>query len=81
MNFPRPSASALRCEIEEGLAKRAPAALTPSVKNEPERIACGVRALDDCLHGGLPVSGITELVAGCLPFSRKAEAPPAKWRR
>lgn len=75
MTSARHNASALRSEIEESLAKRAPAALTPSVKSEPERTACGIRALDDCLRGGLPVGAITELVgAECSGRTTIAQA-------
>ena len=75
MKLARPNSALLRSQIEESLAERAPGALTPQVKNEPERIVCGVRAIDERLRGGLPLGAITELVgADCSGRTTTAQA-------
>ncbi len=75
MNLIRHNTSAVRREIEEILAERAPAALSPVVRNEPEQMASGIRALDERLRGGLPIGAITELVgAECSGRTTVAQA-------
>ena len=56
------SAAALRIQIEDALASRFPAALTPSVRTIREVAATGIPAVDTLLDGGLPVGAISELV-------------------
>lgn len=58
----RQTAAALRREIQDTLALRAPKALTPHVRLGPERNSSGVEQLDLALHGGIPVGAITEFV-------------------
>jgi hypothetical protein len=50
------SAAALRIQIEDALASRFPAALTPAVRTIREVAATGIPAVDTLLDGGLPVS-------------------------
>jgi hypothetical protein len=57
-----PSASAIRLQIESALAARIPAALTPAARMVRPVAATGIDALDEALHGGLPVGAITELI-------------------
>jgi recombination protein RecA len=56
------NAAQLRKQIENTLTARIPSALSPRQRIEPERIACGIAALDDLLLGGLPVGMLSELV-------------------
>ncbi|MGA9062396.1 MAG: ATPase domain-containing protein [Terracidiphilus sp.] len=56
-----PSAAALRLEIEHALEHRFPAALTPAPRAVREVAATGIAAVDELLHGGLPVGAISEL--------------------
>lgn len=58
----RAFATIIRDQVQAVLAERVPAALTPFLRAEPECKPCGVRALDECLRGGLRVGAITELV-------------------
>jgi hypothetical protein len=60
--FAMPSASAIRLQIESALAARIPAALTPTARMVRPVAATGIDALDEVLHGGLPVGAITELI-------------------
>ncbi|MFZ0301367.1 MAG: recombinase RecA [Terracidiphilus sp.] len=57
-----PSASAIRLQIESALAARIPAALTPTARVVRPVAPTGIAALDEALHGGLPVGAITELI-------------------
>jgi hypothetical protein len=57
-----PSAAALRIQIEDALATRFPAALTPVARTICEAAATGIPAVDALLDGGLPVGAISELV-------------------
>jgi hypothetical protein len=56
-----PTAAALRLEIEHALERRFPAALTPAPRAMHEVAATGIAAVDELLHGGLPVGAISEL--------------------
>ena len=56
-----PTAAALRLEIEHALERRFPAALTPAPRTIYEVAATGIAAVDELLHGGLPVGAISEL--------------------
>jgi hypothetical protein len=56
------SAAALRIQIEDALATRFPAALTPVARTICEVAATGIPAVDALLDGGLPVGAISELV-------------------
>ncbi len=60
--FPMPAASAIRLQIESALAARIPAALTPTARIVRPVAPTGIDALDEVLHGGLPVGALTELV-------------------
>lgn len=57
-----PSALTIRQQIEAALAHKLPSALTPAPKMIRPVVPTGVAALDDLLHGGLPVGAISELV-------------------
>ncbi len=57
-----PSASAIRLLVESALAARIPAALTPAARIVRPVAPTGIEALDEALHGGLPVGAITELI-------------------
>jgi hypothetical protein len=48
-------------EIEHALERRFPAALTPAPRAMHEVAATGIAAVDELLHGGLPVGAISEL--------------------
>ena len=67
-----PSAFQLRTAIEHQLAKRIPAALTPSVRLHTDSLLTGIATLDERL-GGLPVGAITE-VTGLPSLGRTALA-------
>jgi hypothetical protein len=56
-----PTAAALRVEIERALECKFPAALTPAPRANYEVAATGIEAVDELLHGGLPVGAISEL--------------------
>ena len=56
-----PTAAALRLEIEHALEQKFPAALTPAPRAMYEVAATGIPAVDELLHGGLPVGAISEL--------------------
>jgi hypothetical protein len=56
------SATALRLQIEESLATRFPAALSPQPRTIRETAATGIAAVDALLEGGLPVGAISEVV-------------------
>ena len=60
------SASALRLQIEAALSDRIPSALTPAARLLREVMPTGVAAVDELLHGGLPVGVLTEMTgAAC----------------
>jgi recombination protein RecA len=59
--FAMQSASAIRSQIENALAKRIPSALTPAPKVIRPVAPTGVPSVDDLLDGGLPVGAITEM--------------------
>jgi hypothetical protein len=54
-----PPAATLRSVIEQQLAQRIPAALTPSARQHTDYLSTGIAALDE-RFGGLPVGAITE---------------------
>jgi hypothetical protein len=54
--------AALRLQIEESLATRFPAALSPVPRTIRETYATGIAAVDALLEGGFPVGAISELV-------------------
>lgn len=56
------SASTIRLQIETALAQKIPSALTPAPKMIRPVAATGIAAVDEVLHGGLPVGGVTEVV-------------------
>jgi hypothetical protein len=56
------TAAALRIQIEDALATRFPAALTPVARTIREVAVTGIPAVDALLDGGLPVGAISELV-------------------
>jgi hypothetical protein len=56
-----PTAAALRLEIEHALERKFPAALTPAPRAIDEVATTGIAAVDELLHGGLPVGAISEL--------------------
>ncbi len=84
-----PTAAALRLEIEHALEHRFPAALSPAPRAIYEVAATGIAAVDELLHGGLPVGAISELTGAAssgrtslaLQFvvQRTAEARPCAW--
>ena len=55
------SASALRSQIEAALAHRIPSALTPAPRIVRPVAPTGIAAVDELLHGGLPLGAITEI--------------------
>jgi hypothetical protein len=57
-----PSASALRLQLESALAHRIPSALTPAPRVVCPVARVGIAAVDELLHGGLPIGAITEIV-------------------
>lgn len=57
----RISASALRAQIEDSLAERIPSALTPVPRIIRPVAPTGIAAVDEMLHGGLPLGAITEI--------------------
>src|SRR5260370_22947830 len=56
----RPSAAALRRELETTLAARVPAAFTMHERLQPEMVSSGVAQID-ALTGGLPRGMLTEI--------------------
>jgi hypothetical protein len=56
------TAAALRIQIEDALATRFPAALTPVARTVRETATTGIDAVDTLLEGGLPVGAISEIV-------------------
>jgi len=57
-----PSANQLRALIEDALANRFPAALTPAKAAVRDLVPSGVAAADGVMRGGVPCGAITELV-------------------
>ena len=84
-----PTATALRWEIEHALERRFPAALSPAPRAIYEVAETGIRAVDELLHGGLPVGAISEVTGSvssgrtslALQFvaRRTAEQRPCAW--
>jgi hypothetical protein len=84
-----PSAAALRFEIENALEHRFPAALSPIPRTIRECSATGIDAVDELLHGGLPVGAISEVTGSassgrtCIALQfiaqRTAESRPCAW--
>jgi recombination protein RecA len=84
-----PTAAALRLEIEQALERKFPAALTPAPRAMHEVATTGIAAVDELLHGGLPVGAISELTGAvssgrtslALQFvaQRTAEARACAW--
>ena len=56
------SASAIRRQVEAGLANRIPSALTPAPRIIRETAATSICGIDELLRGGLPVGAISEIV-------------------
>ena len=56
------TSAALRQSIENTLAKRVASPLTTRERAEPERVACGIAAVDRLLQGGVPAGVISEVV-------------------
>ena len=56
------SASAVRLQLESALAHRIPSALTPAPRVICPVARVGIAAVDELLHGGLPIGAITEIV-------------------
>lgn len=56
------TASTIRLQIETALAARIPSALTPAPRVVRRVASTGIKALDEVLHGGLPLGAITELI-------------------
>ncbi len=56
------SSALLRKQIETSLSARMPGVLSPRLRSEPVRIACGDASIDELLCGGLTVGGLTEFV-------------------
>jgi recombination protein RecA len=69
----RPSASALRAELEASLSQRIPRALTPRIRQAPELFPTGMAVVDDMLGGGIPRGGVTE-ISGSASSGRTALA-------
>jgi recombination protein RecA len=57
-----PSAANLRKQLEISLDARVPAALSPRLRVEPERVSCGFSPFDRLLGGGLAIGMLTEFV-------------------
>jgi len=57
-----PSVTAIRRQVEAGLANRIPSALMPAPKIVRETAATGICSVDELLRGGLPVGAISEIV-------------------
>ena len=58
------SAILLRTQLEASLADRIPGAFTPKFRQAPETLPTGIQEVDVLLEGGVPRSGITEIVGG-----------------
>jgi len=56
-----PSAAAVRLQIETGLARRIPSALTPRPHAMHPCAPTGIESVDELLHGGLPLGALSEL--------------------
>lgn len=57
-----PSSAVLRIKIENDLQHRYPSALTPAPRTIREVVATCIPAIDELLHGGLPIGAISELI-------------------
>ena len=62
----RPSAAAVKLQVEASLAHKIPSALTVQPRSAPELIATGIREIDEAIGGGIPRGGLTEI---CGPAS------------
>lgn len=60
------SAIALKLETEAKLASQIPRALSPQARQVPRLQPTGVAAVDDLLHGGLPLGSLCELTGPAL---------------
>ncbi len=58
---PISSASAIRIQVESGLAHKIPSALTPVARMARPVIASGIESLDVLLKGGFPVGAVSEV--------------------
>ena len=56
------SANAIRLQLESALAHRIPSALTPAPRTIRPVASVGIEAVDELLHGGLPIGAITEII-------------------
>jgi recombination protein RecA len=56
------SAATLRIQVEDALSARIPSALTPAPRVVRPVAPTGIHAVDELLHGGLPVGAITEII-------------------
>ncbi len=56
------ASSTIRVQIESALAHKFPSALTPPARMVRPVVSTGIGALDELVHGGLPVGAMTELV-------------------
>jgi len=56
------TAATIRVQVESALASKYPSALTPPPRMVRPVVSSGIGALDELIHGGLPVGALTELV-------------------
>ncbi|HET9088303.1 MAG TPA: recombinase RecA [Acidobacteriaceae bacterium] len=56
-----PTSATIRIQIESALEKKYPSALTPQTRTVRHVVSSGIGALDDLLHGGLPLGALTEM--------------------
>jgi len=56
------SANAVRLQLESALAHRIPSAFTPAPRALRPVASVGILAVDEFLHGGLPIGAITEII-------------------
>jgi hypothetical protein len=57
----RPSAAAVKLQVEASLAHKIPSALTVQPRSAPELMATGIREIDEAIGGGIPRGGLTEI--------------------
>ena len=65
MSF-RPSAAAVKLQVEAALAHKVPSALTPTARPAPEVVPTGIAELDRAIGGGIARGTVTEI---CGPAS------------
>jgi hypothetical protein len=65
MSF-RPSAAAVKLQVEAALAHKVPSALTPAARPAPEVVPTGIAQLDQAIGGGIARGTVTEV---CGPAS------------